>query len=81
MKKSTTPIADKNAAEYAASYRVHPHADVTRDEFYKARCCKCDSKLSFLMSAYAFHQGPADNAMICPSGHVQWLHIVPSEKK
>lgn len=81
MKKSTTPIADKNAAEYAASYRTHPHFHVSRDRFYLKRCYKCDGKLSFLMSAYAFHQGPADNAMICPSGHVQWLHITTLEKE
>jgi hypothetical protein len=80
MKKSTTPKADIIAQSYRDDFARHGHKNVTREGFYKTRCDKCDSPLSFVMSGYAFHQGPTDNCMICRSGHIVWLHITEGEK-
>lgn len=75
-RKSTTPKSDEVATLYRNLYAYHSHRDVSsRAVFYAERCEKCGGKLQFLMSGYAMHQGPMDNAMVCGSGHVQWIHI------
>ncbi len=66
---------------YAGLYALHPHKTIERAQFYAEKCDKCGSKLAYLMSGYAFHQGSQDNAMICSSGHIVWLHIKTGEGK
>lgn len=75
-KKSTTPRADREQAEFEKWHKETPVIKVLNADIPRLRCSKCGARPMYRITTYAFTRGPGDILCHCEcNGRVFWLEV------